>query len=72
VLGEGQTVEVKVESIDRDNRRISLALAGAARAVDEEEATLAEFRRQTAEAPKGMGTLGDLLSAASGKAKRRK
>jgi len=71
-LNEGQTVEVKVESIDRDNRRISLALAGVARAVDEEEATLAEFRSKTAAAPKGMGTFGDLLLAGSGKSKRKK
>lgn len=61
VLKEGETIEVKVESIDRADRRISLSLAGAARAADEEEATLAEFRRQAAETPKGMGTLGELL-----------
>jgi len=70
VLQEGETVEVKVESVDRASRRISLALAGAARAADEEEATLAEFRRQTAEAPKGMGTLGELLMARTQKKKR--
>jgi len=63
VLKEGETVEVKVEGVDRDNRRISLALAGPARAADEEESTLAEFRRRSDEAPKGMGTLGDLLQA---------
>jgi len=63
VLNEGETVEVKIESIDRANRRISLALAGAARAADEEEATLAEYRRQAVEAPKGMGTLGELMLA---------
>jgi len=67
VLKEGDTVEVKVESCDRANRRLSLALAGAARAVEEEEATLAEFRRQADEAPKGMGTLGDLLAKARNK-----
>jgi len=69
VLQEGDSVEVKVESFDRANRRISLALAGAARAADEEEATMAEFRRQAGEAPKGMGTLGDMLSARSKKKK---
>lgn len=63
VLQEGDIVEVKVESFDRAGRRISLALAGAARAADEEEATIAEYRRQTGEAPKGMGTLGDMLQA---------
>jgi small subunit ribosomal protein S1 len=64
VLQEGDTVEVKVESVDRENRRLSLILAGAARAAGEEEATLEEFRRNAAETAEGMGTLGDLLSAA--------
>lgn len=63
VLKEGEAVEVKVESVDKDARRISLALAGAARAADEEEATLAEFRRQSADAPKGMGTFAELFAA---------
>ncbi len=63
VLKEGETVEVKVESFDRENRRLSLVLAGAARAAGEEEATLEEFRRKSAESPTGMGTLGDLLTA---------
>ncbi|MGA7827008.1 MAG: 30S ribosomal protein S1 [Geobacteraceae bacterium] len=64
VLQEGDTVEVKVESVDRENRRLSLVLAGAARAAGEEEATLEEFRRNAADSPEGMGTLGDLLAAA--------
>jgi len=69
VLAEGQTVEVKVESFDRENRRLSLALAGTARAAEEEEANLDEFRRRADEAPKKMGTLGDMLQA---KAKKKK
>lgn len=68
-LAEGQTIEVKVESFDRENRRLSLALAGTARAAEEEEATLDEFRRRADEAPKKMGTLGDMLQA---KAKKKK
>jgi len=70
VLKEGESVEVKIESFDRAGRRLSLALAGAARAADEEEATLAEFRRQSAEEPKGMGTLGDLLQARMNKGRK--
>jgi len=70
VLKEGESVEVKIESFDRANRRLSLALAGVARAADEEEATLAQFRRQAAEAPAGMGTLGDLLQARMNKGKK--
>ncbi len=63
VVKEGEQVEVKIESIDRGNRRISLALAGPARAAAEEEATMTEFRRQSDDAPKGMGTLADMLSS---------
>jgi small subunit ribosomal protein S1 len=63
VLKEGETIEVKIESVDRAARRISLALAGPARAAAEEETTLADFRRQAEGAPSGMGTLGDLLKA---------
>ena len=63
VLKEGEEVEVRIEGVSPAERRISLALASVARAAEEEEATLTEFRRQAAEAPKGMGTLGDLLQA---------
>lgn len=61
VVKEGEQIEIKIESIDRGNRRISLALAGPARAAAEEEATMTEFRRQADDAPKGMGTLADML-----------
>ena len=71
VLKEGESVEVKIESFDRANRRLSLALAGVARAAEEEEATMAEFRRQASEAPSGMGTLGDLLQSRMNKTARR-
>ena len=70
VLKEGESVEVRIESFDRANRRLSLALAGVARAAEEEETTLAEFRRQASEAPAGMGTLGDLLQARMNRGKK--
>lgn len=70
VVKEGETIEVKVESVDRAERRISLSLAGVARAAEEEEATLADFRRQAEETPKGMGTLGDLLRTKSQRKKK--
>jgi small subunit ribosomal protein S1 len=70
VLKEGETVEVRIESFDRANRRLSLALAGAARAAEEEETTMAEFRKRSSEAPAGMGTLGDLLQARLNKGKK--
>ncbi len=70
VVKEGEQIEIKIESIDRDNRRISLALAGPARAAAEEEATMTEFRRQTDDAPTGMGTLGDMLRSRNQKGKK--
>ncbi len=70
VVKEGEQIEVKIESIDRGNRRISLALAGPARAAAEEEATLSEFRTQAADAPKGMGTLADMMRPKNQKGKK--
>jgi small subunit ribosomal protein S1 len=71
VLKEGETVEVKVESVDRENRRLSLSLAEVSRAVEEEERSMEEFRRTSAEtSAKTMGTLGDLLKAKLEKAKK--
>lgn len=69
VVQEGETVEVKVESVNKAERRLSLALAGAARAAEEEEATLAEYRRSAAQSGGSMGTLADLLA---GKGKNKK
>ena len=70
MVKEGEQIEVKIESIDRSSRRISLALAGPARAAAEEEATMTEFRRQADDAPKGMGTLGDMLRSRVQKGKK--
>ena len=70
VVKEEEQIEVKIESIDRSSRRISLALAGPARAAAEEEDSLTEFRRQADTAPKGMGTLGEMLLARSQKSQK--
>ena len=71
VLKEGDMVEIKVESVDREKRRLSLALAGAARAAEEEEEELATFRSQaTAAADQSMGSLGDLLKKKQEKLKK--
>ena len=70
VVKEGEQIEVKIESIDRSSRRISLALAGPARAAAEEEATMSEFRRQSDDAPKGMGTLADMMRTRVQKGKK--
>jgi small subunit ribosomal protein S1 len=63
VLAEGQDVEVKVEGVDRDQKRISLSLASISRAEQEQTETMDAYRKTVAETPKGMGTLGDLLKA---------
>lgn len=71
VLQEGETVEVKVESVDRENRRLSLALAGPARASEEEDTMLATFRQHAAdESSRSMGSLGDLFKAKQEKRKK--
>lgn len=67
---EGERIEVKVESIDRSSRRLSLSLAGVARAIEEEESTLADFRRQMTEGPIGMGTLGEMVKTKSNRKKK--
>lgn len=61
VVSVGQSVEIKVDAVDRENKRLSLSFAGAA---DEESRETAEEEvRYVAEAPRSMGTLGDLLKA---------
>jgi small subunit ribosomal protein S1 len=70
VVKEGEQIEVKIENIDRVNRRISLALAGPARAAAEEEATMTEFRRQADGAPTGMGTLGEMMRTRAQRGKK--
>ena len=72
VLKEGDELEVKIESVDRANRRLSLVPAGPARAAAEEEATLSDFRRQSDDAPKGMGTLADMLKTRTNKGKNKR
>ncbi|NTV48034.1 MAG: 30S ribosomal protein S1 [Geobacteraceae bacterium] len=70
VVKEGEQIEVKIEGIDLGNRRISLALAGPARAAAEEEATMTEFRRQADDGPKGMGTLADMFKPKAQRGKK--
>jgi small subunit ribosomal protein S1 len=60
VIKAGEEIEVKIEKIDRENRKISLDLAGSDKdtsVAGEEE----DFRNYVAKSPKTMGTLGDLL-----------
>ncbi len=59
VLKTGDEIEVRIEKIDRENKKISLDLAAqenAAAPADEDD-----FRTYLAKSPKAMGTLGDVL-----------
>jgi small subunit ribosomal protein S1 len=65
VLKEGQEIEVRVEAVDQDNRKLSLSLASLSRAEEEEAADLKAYLDKSSEAAsKSLGTtLGDLLKA---------
>lgn len=64
VLTEGAEIEVKVESVDRASRRISLSPAEASRAASRAEEELVAFRKDAAAgAARSLGSLGDLLKA---------
>ncbi len=63
VVKEGQTVEVKVEAVDRAQRKLSLSLAEISREEEEAAATLKDYQTKAAAEPKTMGTLGDILKA---------
>jgi len=60
VLKAGEEIEVKIEKIDRENKKISLDLTGSDKdtsvAGDEDD-----FRKYIAKSPKAMGTLGDMF-----------
>ena len=70
VVSKGQVVEVKVDSIDKDNKRLSLSLAGSDQAEDK-KADGEDYAKFLREGSDSMGTLADLLkSKLSGKTKR--
>ncbi len=63
VLSEGREIEVKIDKIDRDNKKISLDLASNTedkKAGTDEEG--GDYRDYMPKSPKTMGTFGDLLS----------
>lgn len=61
-VSEGQSLEVKVDSIDKENKRLSLSLAASDKAEDQKESeeTLSQYSGDKA---KSMGTFADLLKA---------
>lgn len=64
VLTEGQSIAVKIEKIDPETKRISLALLG-----DEEEEKaeeLEDFQKYVGKAPGSFGSLGDTLQKKMG------
>ncbi|MCX5795207.1 MAG: 30S ribosomal protein S1 [Elusimicrobia bacterium] len=65
VLKEGQEIEVRVEAVDPENRKLSLSLASLSRAEEEEAADLKAYLDKSSDAAaKSLGTtLGDLLKA---------
>jgi small subunit ribosomal protein S1 len=63
VVKEGQSVEVKVEAVDRAARKLSLSLAEISRAAEEEAQTVKDYKQQSADDQQTMGSLGDLLKA---------
>ena len=67
VITEGQTVEVRIESVDVENKRISLVILSADSEDDEERSDkekLAGYIKKSAKKSSGsMGTLGDLLKS---------
>lgn len=60
IMKTGEEIEVKIDKIDRENKKISLDLAGSDKetsvATDDED-----FRGYIGKSPKSMGTLGDMF-----------
>ncbi len=59
-VAAGQIVEVKIDGIDKENKRLSLSLAGSEDADDTKQKE-DDYTRFLKEKPKSMGTLADLL-----------
>ncbi|MEI7480726.1 MAG: 30S ribosomal protein S1 [Elusimicrobiota bacterium] len=61
VLKVGQSIEVKIESVDRESKRISLVPADISREADEDAAALKSYQQSGAAGSETMGTLGEML-----------
>jgi small subunit ribosomal protein S1 len=70
VVAKGQVVEVKIDSVDRENKRISLSLAGSEESEDRRESE-DDYSRYLKGNPDSMGTLADLLKAKLGEKKKK-
>ncbi len=58
-VAKGQVIEVKIDSIDRENKRISLLPVASGQAEDQSEEDFARYAKTSS----AMGTLADLLQA---------
>jgi len=67
VLTKDREIDVKIEKIDRDNKRISLDLASSGEEKKGSEESSEDYKSYMPKAPKTMGTFGDLLSKAKKK-----
>lgn len=61
VLKVGQTIEVRIESVDSRNRRISLIPAEVSREADETAATMSKYQGQAETEAPMMGSMGEQL-----------
>jgi small subunit ribosomal protein S1 len=57
----GEELEVKIEKIDRENKKISLDLAGSDKDTSAASGDEDDFRSYISKSPKAMGTLGDMF-----------
>ena len=70
VLTEGQNMAVKIEQIDRENKRISLAPLGDAE--DETAEELEDYQKYVGKAPSSFGSFGDALQKKMAEKKKRR
>ncbi len=75
VMAVGDTVEVRIDSIDKEGKKISLSLpaaeAGEAGAGGTDKETGEDYRKYVGKAPRSLGSLGDLLRRKPEKRKKR-
>jgi small subunit ribosomal protein S1 len=67
VLTRDREIDVKIEKIDRDNKRISLDLASNTEDKKGPDESSDDYKSYMPKAPKAMGTFGDILSKAKKK-----
>ncbi|MFA5323466.1 MAG: 30S ribosomal protein S1 [Smithella sp.] len=61
VMKTGEEIEVKIDKIDRENKKLSLDLAGNDKDTSASAGDENDFRNYISKSPKAMGTLGDMF-----------